>query len=324
MPLDLVTGASGFIGSHLVDDLLARGRAVRVLLRPGSSLRWLPAPDVEVVRLAAWGIDELRPVVSDVDRVYHVAGVTHATKPGPFFTLHVDATRSLLEACSLAGTVGRVIVFSSLAAAGPSQTGVPLRESDPERPVSWYGRSKLAQEELALSYANRLHIVILRPPAVYGPRDRDFLPLFRAARRGLLPAPAHGTQSLTFVSDVVSGAWHASQAPVSSGSVYFISSREMVMWPGLAQVLGKEMERKVRIMPIPRWSIAPIAWLGRVAERITGKAVPLDRNKVMEARFPHWVCVPTKAERELGFRPAVDLSEGVSRTVGWYRDHGWL
>ncbi|MBN1425976.1 NAD-dependent epimerase/dehydratase family protein [Candidatus Fermentibacteria bacterium] len=324
MATDLVTGASGFIGSHVVDHLLSRGRSVRVLLRPASSLQWLPADHIEVIRLAAWGIDSLTSALAGIDRVYHVAGTTHAANRAAFFAFHVDGTKSLLEACRRGGTVGRVIVFSSLAAAGPSPTGRPLHETDPPGPVSWYGQSKLAQEEVALSYADTLSIVILRPPAVYGPRDRDFLPLFQVARRGLLPAPAHGTQSFTHVGDVVAGAWAAGQGVVPSGGVYFISSREVITWQGLAQVLGKELGRTIRVIPVPRMALSAIGWASRALERLTGTSIPLDRNKIMEARFPHWVCWPSKAERELGFCPALDLSEGIARTIGWYRERGAL
>ncbi|MCU0611411.1 MAG: NAD-dependent epimerase/dehydratase family protein [Candidatus Eisenbacteria bacterium] len=323
MPLDLVTGASGFIGSHLVEGILAQGRSVRALLRPRSSLQWLPE-DIDVVRRANWTAGELLPAVAGVDRVYHVAGVTHAKTREGFFAFHVNATDALLDACSQAGGVSRVVVFSSLAAAGPSATGQPARESDQPAPVSWYGQSKLAQEQVVAAYRDSLSVSVIRPPAVYGPRDRDFLPLFRAAARGILPVPRGGTQSLTHVQDVVAGALAAGSAAMPSGSTYFISSREIVRWEGLAQVLRADMGRRIRVITVPLSSLALLGLACRMVERLTGRPTPLDRNKIAEACFPHWVCLPLKAERELGFRPRIGLSAGISDTLSWYRAHGWL
>lgn len=323
MSLDVVTGASGFIGSHLVDALRAQGRAVRAVLRPTSSLRWLPS-DVEIVRLADWRGHELRAACAGADRLFHVAGVTHAPNEAAFFSFHVGATAALLAAACDTGGISRVVIFSSLAAAGPSRTGQPLREDDPPCPVSWYGRSKLAQEEAVQAFRDRLSIVILRPPAVYGPRDRDFLPLFKAASKGLMPAPRRGTQSLTSVRDIVRGALDAASASVPSGRVYFICSREITTWEGLAQALGDALNRRIRLVRFPRRCIMPIGRVLGWAARVIGAQPPLDRNKLMEARFSHWTCVPRRAERELGFSPSVDLAAGIRETADWYRSQGLL
>lgn len=323
MPIDLVTGASGFIGSHLVDHLLAQGRTVRALLRHSSSSQWLPS-GIEVVRMGPWSAEELQPALAGIDRVYHVAGVTHADTREEFLRFHVASTQTLLDACCRAGGVSRVVVFSSLAAAGPSRTGQPRRECDAPAPASWYGQGKLAQEEVACSYADRLSVVVVRPPAVYGPRDRDFLPLFKLAARGFMPVPDKGTQSLTHVRDVVSGSLAAGSAQVASGSIYFISSREMVTWEGLAHVLGIELGRRIRLVRIPPQLLGAVGVVARVGQRVTGRRGPLDDNKITEARYPDWTCVPYKAERELSFSPSVELPEGVRETIAWYRDRGWL
>ncbi len=323
MPADLVTGASGFIGSHLVEALLAGGRSVRALLRHSSSLQWVP-PSVEVVRKGEWSVEELVPILEGIERVFHVAGVTHAHSREGFMRFHVDATRALLAACCRTSSVRRVVLVSSLAAAGPSRTGQPRVETDPPAPVSWYGESKLAQEAVAASFCPHLHLTIVRPPAVYGPRDRDFLPLFRMASRGILPFPGEGSQSLTHVRDIVAGTLAAAEAEVPSGCTYFLSSREIVTWEGLALVLRRVLGRPIRLVRVPPWVLPPVASLGSALARAAHRGFPLDRNKVQEARFLHWTCLPCKAEAELGFRPTVTLAEGIAETIAWYRDHSML
>ena len=325
--MDLVTGASGFVGSHLVDHLLAQGRTVRLLVRTTSSLRWIQEDRVEIIRQSDWRPDTLAQVVDGVDRFYHLAGVTHAYGKAQFFHFHVDVTRNLLEACCAASSPPqRIVIFSSLAAAGPSSTGRPVVEDDPPRPVSWYGQSKLEQERVAESYRDQLHIVIVRPPALYGPRDRDFLRLFQMAARGFYPAPARGggLQSLTYVDDIVYGTLLAGTSDVPSGRVYFVASHEIATWSAVGRSLEETLERRIRRLPIPLWIIPLAGAVSEAANRFLNTSLPLDRNKAMEGRFPHWTCSPARATQELGYKTSVDLTEGIRRTARWYENVGWL
>jgi nucleoside-diphosphate-sugar epimerase len=290
-------------------------------------LQWIQEDRVEVVRLDKWTPDVLTPVFEGIDRFFHLAGVTHARAKSDFFHLHVTVTKHLLDACCAASPQPRrVVVFSSLAAAGPSVTGRPLVEDDAPRPVSWYGQSKLEQERIAGSYRDRLSVVIIRPPAIYGPRDRDFLPLFRAAARGFYPVSAGGPglQSFTYVDDVVNGASLAGTRNVPSGSTYFVASHEITTWKAVGSVLENALSRPIRYIPVPLWIVPLAGVFGEVSNRLFGTKLTVDRNKAMEGRFPHWTCLPALAERELGYQASVDLSEGINRTLRWYRDAGWM
>jgi len=327
MPLDLVVGASGFIGSHLVDALLGEGRTVRALLRPTSSLKWLPDDDIEILRVSPWNHQAFTSALRGVDTVYLVAGITHATTKSAFFDFHSRTTTDLLStATETESGPRRIIVFSSLAAAGPSREGRPLMESDTPRPVSWYGESKLEQERIALSFRDRRHVTVLRPPAVYGPRDNDLLQFFRIVKRGFYPAPGggRGMQSLTHVADVIRGTLQAARADIPSGRVYFIGTHEIVTWNEIARRVADHFAKSPVGIPIPPRIIPFLGLIVQCIAGITRKRYPLDRNKAMEGRYLHWVCSSARAENELGFRASVPISEGISTTLDWYRHQNML
>jgi len=186
----LVTGGSGFIGSHLVEILLAQGHAVRCLLRDPGRPRWLAGLPVEIQRGDCTDPASLISAVQGVEQVFHLAGVTRARRRRDYFLHNLRGTGNLLRACATADNPPRRFVFlSSQAAAGPSRDGRPLTEDDAPAPLTAYGLSKLAAEKAVLGYAHRLPTVVLRPSTVYGPRDRDFLEYLQWVHR---PRTAHG------------------------------------------------------------------------------------------------------------------------------------
>src|SRR5512143_719814 len=184
----LLTGASGFIGSHLADALLAHGYSVRVLLRRSSSLEWLEDQRLERVYGDLFDKEALRMAVSDVDYVYHLAGLTKAKKREEYFRANHLGTKNLLEAVQeKAPRLQRFVHVSSQAAVGPSPTVAPIDETAPAKPITSYGQSKWAAEQECRQFSRHLPVTIVRPPAVFGPRDRDILEFFRSASRGILP-----------------------------------------------------------------------------------------------------------------------------------------
>ena len=193
----LVTGATGFVGSHLVDALVAENWRVRCLVRRSSDLRWIPQQRIE---LAYGGLDEpaaLGNALGGVEVVFHLAGVTSALTRDGYFRVNVDGTRRLVEVVSKHAPGALLVLCSSLAAAGPARTGRPLTEADPPIPIGPYGESKLAAERLVGS--SGLRHVIVRPPAVYGPRDRDMLHAFRLAACGWAPRIGPSSQRISLV-----------------------------------------------------------------------------------------------------------------------------
>jgi len=323
----LVTGGTGFIGSHLVEALLAQGHEVRCLVRDTQRLGWIAG--LPSVTIAHGGMDEPRSLlegVRGVDQVYHVAGLTRARAASDFFRVNGEGTRHLVHACLEAPRGPRRIVhLSSLAAVGPTPRPTACAEDISPRPVSPYGWSKLQGEKAVLGARDSLHVTVLRPPVVYGPRDRGVLEVVRWVARGLLPMPAGPSRnlSLCYVQDLVTALLTAGEAAVPSGEIFHVAGDGAFTWEQVGDALGEALG----IHPTPLRIPVPIllalatgadawAWFG-------GRPAYFSRGKVREAAG-HWVCDTGKARRQLGVVPRVGLRKGATVTVDWYREAGWL
>lgn len=321
----LVTGANGFIGSHLVDHLLSLGRPVRALVRAGSDRRWLD-------ERAETAVGDVRDALSlaraarGVSVVFHVAGVVASHRPRDYHDVNAAGTRSLVRAVEKeAPDVRRFVLVSSLAAAGPSPDGRPVRETDAPRPVSLYGRSKLAGERAAAVAAADLPLTVVRPPVVYGPRDREMLTFFQIVARGVLPAlPREKYYSLIHVRDLVRGIALAAEAPIAEGRTYHLAAGRSVAMSHYLSLIARELGVAPRRVPVPL-GIVPLlsAAADAVAPALGLRVRPL-RDKARELRPDFWVADSARARAELGFAARVGLEEGIRETVRFYREKGWV
>lgn len=323
----LVTGGSGFVGSHLAQALVREGWEVTCVVRRSSSLRWLRGLPVEYLPMDLVRPSGLRQALMDVDVVFHVAGVTKGTRREDFFRGNALTTRSLVQACMESGNERlRFIHVSSLSAAGPAPDGRPRREEDPPAPVSWYGRSKLLAEEAVLRAFPPEALRILRPPVVYGPRDLDFLQVFRCVALGFCPVAGRGEQKIQFihVNDLIRGILLAAKCQEPVGPVFFLSGEGAFDWLTVANAVGRAVGRTPVPLPVPIPVLRGAGALGTLLGRATGKAVVLNSDKVKEGAQPNWLCSSDKARKELGFQAVVPFEEGLASTASWYRRAGWL
>jgi len=322
----LVTGASGFIGSNLVDRLLAEGVAVKCLVRRGSNLFWLRDLPVTLVTGDFQDPASLAPAVADTDLVFHVAGATRAPHRAAFFQGNFEATRSLLRACEKYGPAHQKFVFiSSLSAAGPS-SGAPLTEDLDPRPVSAYGESKLWAERAVLEYSQKHPATIIRPPAVYGPRDRDTFLLIKSIYRGLHVIPGRQVQkvSLVHVQDLVTGILLAARSDRSHGRIYYICGDGHYDWRTIGEYAGRALDKKFRTLRVP-WALVHLAALGgSLASQFTSTPALLNLDKLRDMRQSQWLCSNARAKAEIGFQPALDLLTGLADAAAWYKGAGWL
>lgn len=316
----LVTGATGFIGSHLVEELLRRGYDITCLVRNPSILTWIGGLDVTVARGDCEETDSLKDLPS-ADYVFHLAGLTKARKPEDFRRANVRGTENLLKALSARSSPPRFIYVSSLAAAGPSRNGIPLTETKEPMPVSFYGKSKLEGEQAVLRQMHAIPVTIVRPPAVYGPRDRDFLVLFSLLKKGFYPHMGKCYYSLLYVDDLVRGIVSAAESREAEGGVYFLSDGQVYSDREIAAEIASALDVKVVGVRIPRPIMALIVG---ISDTLSKKSSIMNKDKLRELRYAHWTCDPSKAARDFGFAPKVTIKEGMKWTADWYRTHQWL
>ncbi len=319
-----VTGGTGFIGSHLVDLLIEQGKEVRCLVRDPERLGWLEGKPVLLHCGDLDSADALREGMDGSDAVFHLAGVTAAASREEYTRINAGGCRSIGEAVlTCRNSPGVVIYVSSQAASGPSRTGQVTDEDTPPSPVTDYGRSKLEGERI-LTEMMGLPLVIVRPPAVYGPRDREILAFFKLAKRGFFPVVRGGVSiSLIHVRDLVSGIVQASERG-RSGQTYFLANREPVQITDLADHLGTTLGRQVRNLPVPQWLLWAAAGVSEILGRTAGRMPVFNRDKVRELAATGWVCSSEKAFRELSFQAEVDLPGGLRETAEWYKRVQWL
>ncbi len=324
----LLTGANGFVGSHILDQLCAAGHPVRVLLRKTSRTLFIEdrLPGVEVRHGSLTDPEAMQEAVRGVECVIHCAGKTKAARAAEYDAVNLEGTRNVLLAVNAEkGTVKHLIHISSLAANHPAGADAPALETDAPRPVSEYGRSKLRAEELVRETCE-VPFTILRPSAVYGPRDADFLPVFKAVRRHLMPLIGGGRMqlSLVYVGDVASAALRCLGNPQAYRKTYHVAYPEPCATRDFLREIAAVMN--VRAVPIfiPLALLYPAALARELLARATGRPNILSRQKLKEMKASGWVCSTDLVRRDLGFTAGTRLREGITRTITWYEQNGWL
>jgi nucleoside-diphosphate-sugar epimerase len=322
----LLTGASGFVGSHVLDRLVELGIPTAILLRQSSSRRFIESclPRVEVREGTVGDLRSLEEAMAGITHVIHCAGLVKALRIEEFYTVNQLGTRALIEAANRAG-ISRLVHVSSLAAAGPGTAETPMRETDPPQPVSEYGKSKLAGEQ-EVERGCRAAWVIVRPPAVYGPRDGEFLRLFEAVKSHLLPDFGGGRQalSLVYVKDLAEAIVRCLESPGAKGRTYFAAGTEVASATQFAELVAQELGVWTFRLPLPVGLLWPVCVLQEAVSRLTGRPNVLSLQKYAEIRAPGWVCDGSRLRSELGIDCATSLPEGIRQTAGWYRAEGWL
>jgi dihydroflavonol-4-reductase len=323
----LVTGANGFVGSHLVEALLNRGYQVRCLVRKTSNLRWLSGLKVEYVYGDIADKNSLREAVKEVNYIFHCAGLTNAKSRDEYFKANAEGTRNLIEACIRGNRqLKRFVYVSSQAAVGPGDDNQPLNEEAPCRPITDYGESKLQGERIVLQHVSELPITVVRPPAVYGPRDTDILGFFKVANKGFRVSFGIGESylSLVYVKDLVDGVISAAEKPNSTNQTYFIADEKIYSWKEAFGIIAQVLHRKTIPMMIPKSLVVFLAFLSETFSKLIGKAAVFNTQKAKEITQRYWGLDVSKAKADLGFSFKYDLRKGAEETVKWYKEVGWL
>lgn len=323
----LITGGNGFIGSFLIESLLEKGYEIRCLVRKTSNLRWVSHLPINFIYGDVNTPESLVPAVTDCDFIFHLGGVTRARDDAGYFKVNATGTENLLNACIRhAPNLKKFILVSSLAAAGPSPDLRPLTETRPSAPISPYGRSKAAAEKITLSFQDQIPVTILRPPPVYGPRDRDVFEIFRYIKWGIKPRIA-GFQRLTsfiYVQDLVDGMLLAAKKTEAAGQIYFLCNDSYYTWEEIANAIEMALGKRAFSLSLPVAGMRLLAVVNEFLTRFANRPALLNRDKVQEMEQRAWICDNRKAKAELGFQPQFSLEQGCRITAQWYQNQGWL
>jgi nucleoside-diphosphate-sugar epimerase len=319
----LVTGATGFVGSHLAEALRRRGDEVTVLARSPRKAAALGPLGVRTVPGDLTNTQALARAAEGQDEIYHVAGVVAARSEADFLAANRDGTANVVAAAEAAGRP-RLVLVSSMAAAGPSRRDHPLEGGEPPAPVTAYGRSKLAAEQVVRGSA--LPWTILRPPTVYGPRDREVLKVFRLVRLGVAPVFGDGTQQLSAVhaGDLAEALIAAARSAGTVHRVYYACHPEIVSSAELVRRIGEAIGRRPAVIPVPAALGRAVLGVTELAARIARQTTILTADKANEFFQPAWTGDPRPLTRDSGWVAAHDLRAGLADTYQWYRSAGWL
>lgn len=323
----IVTGATGFIGKHLVDALAAAGGEVRCLTRGPAPAD--PRPNVAFYR-AQYDRSDLGltdGVLAGANVVYHLGGATRAVSSADFTKANVRVTETLLRRVAGLSPGARFVFVSSQAASGPTRDAQhPRVESDPDAPIEGYGKSKLAAERVVRDQ-DALPWTIVRPSAVYGPGDRDFLSIFAMAKRGIAVFPGIRNASINaiYVADLVPGIMAAATKPIAVRKIYFLGDDAAHPWKEIYSVIAEVVgqERKIELA-IPRGMVTMAGAVGDVVGSLTGRPSIVNSSKAILAAPRYWLCSSARARAELGFQPRTSLREGLRMTYDWYLRQHWL
>lgn len=329
----LVTGATGFIGSHLVEELNARGIQPEILIRKSSSLKNLSSCSAHHL-IGDLSHPESLPELGGYDLVFHLAAAVTAPDLKSFERVNSQGTAELVRKITVNGSQPRIVLMSSLAAGGPSCLTDPRQETEHDEPVSDYGKSKKLAEELLKKNAQSLELTIIRPPIVYGPRDSAFFQVIRMCQGFIAPVVSanNGTSkyySSVFVKDLVQATCELGLRKTQniSQQTYYVSSSEILAYEAMLDIISKQLKNKpIKKIKLPTVGLRVI----KTVLKACGGRVPfeslsmLSLDKIKELEQDAWLCSPQKLERETGFRCGTGFSEGISKSISWYKQEGWL
>ena len=328
----LITGASGFIGSFIVEKALKRGFETWAAVRKSSSREYLQDERIHFIELNLSKkeqlVEQLRD--KDFDYVVHAAGVTKCLNKADFRRINTEGTKNLVDALIETGMpLKRFVFVSSLSVFGAIKERLPydeIREDDTPQPNTEYGRSKLEAERYLDSVASRIPYIILRPTGVYGPREKDYFVMAKSIKQHSDFAVGYKRQDITFVyvEDVVQAVFLALEKG-ENGRKYFLSDGEVYQSTTFSDLIHEELGRPWWIrMTAPVWVLRVITFFGEYTSRLTGKVSVLNNDKFNILKQRNWRCDIQPAINELGYQPKVTLKEGVRRSIKWYKDNGWL
>lgn len=321
----LITGATGFVGSHLAQELLNKGYKVRCLTRKTSNLRWLKHLNLDFVQGDIIFPETLPAAIEGVNYIFHIAAVKTAKYEKTYYDINYKGTLNLIDACSKYGkNIKKFVFLSSQAAVGPNCDDKPVNEDSFCNPISYYGKSKLKGEETLKKYMPHIPVVIIRPPSVYGPRDEDMFFFFKAVKRRIKPIICDTTVNVIYIDDLVRGIIIAAESDISTGKIYFMADEKPYKLCEFLDEISKVLNVHAFEIKMPSTITKMAALISELTGKLSNKSPIFNRDKAKEMLQRFWICDVSKAKNELKFHTQYSIKEGIERTVSWYKKYGWL
>ncbi len=329
----LVTGASGFIGSYIVEEALRQGMETWAAVRPTSSRKYLQDERIHFINLNLSSEEELEKELAphEFDYIVHAAGATKCLHAEDFYKVNTEGTKHLVNAILHLGDAYQAICLRQFAQhlrSHPRRAALSgnLREHDAPKPNTAYGKSKLDAERYLDSIGNNFPYIILRPTGVYGPREKDYFLMAQSIKQHVDFAVGFKRQDITFVyvQDVVQAVFLALDHGMN-GRKYFLSDGEVYQSAAFSDLIQKELGNPWMLrIKAPIWVLRIVTFFGEYLGRMTGKMSALNNDKYNILKQRNWRCDIEPAMDELGYHPHYPLERGVKLAIKWYKDNGWL
>ncbi len=322
-----VTGATGFIGSHLVDELLKKGFSVKCSIRKTSNLQWLVNKDIELVEVDLSDKVAMKKAISGCDYIFHLAGVLFAQSEEEYIAGNVGFTKSLIDACSeLETKIKRFVYLSSIVAAGSSSSKEPMDENCECAPFTWYGKSKLESEQLFVKHSEEIPFTIIRPGAVFGPRDSAMLLNFKLCRLGinLVLGECGKLGSVIHIHDLINGIIQAAESEKTVNEIYFLANDKNIKQEDFGKIIIEVMGKRSKNIVLSYKLVKLIVYICDFFGNLFNFTVLLNKQKFIELSKPFIICTSKKAKEDFNFKQSVTVKEGVKSTFLWYKENKWL
>lgn len=322
-----VTGATGFIGSHLVERLLLEGFAVKCLIRDKFKLGFLQNLPIEIIEGDLFNLTAIRNGVKNANYIFHVGGIVAGKSKKDFYRGNVEATKNLIDATfENKKNIRRFVFVSSLAVVGPSKNNFPVDEKSELNPITTYGKSKLEAEKIVLSFKDELPITIIRPSAVYGARDSATFDFFKSINKGILPLNNFGRSfiNLIHVSDLINGILLSAKSENAIGKIYIIGSEKSYTWFEIGNICEEVLEKKLFKINLPKIIIFIYAGFVQFISLFKQKPSVINFEKAKDITAKYWICSVNKAKNEIGFSEKTTLFNGFKSTIDWYKLNNWF
>lgn len=323
----VLTGANGFLGSHLVDRLLKENVEIHCIVRKTSNLKWLKGKNIQIHTCGLADIEALKNVFQNVDYIFHLAGTVAALKYEDYLYGNVEITKNILEAALFhQNSIKKIVVTSSLAVGGPSTKNNPIDESTGFNAVALYGKAKVEQELMCQKYMDSLPITIARPSVISGSREVELFEYIKAVNGGIVPLVGFQEKyvGIVNVKDLVEGFYQMAISDKTSGEAYYLSSEEIISWKALAEVIANKLGKKPLFLKLPHFAIKMAGSISGFVGKLKGKAPTFDAEKAKEGVEEAWICNVEKAKRDFGFKQTVSIKEGIEDAIDWYKENNWL